>query len=332
MQPVQGSTAVQNLRVQRWVTAVAVVLFAAKLFAWRITGSVAILTDALESTVNVVAGFISLYSLYVAAKPRDADHPYGHGKAEFVSAAVEGSLISVAGLIIVYEAIDNLVHPHGIRELDRGLLIIAGTAVVNFITGRACIRIGERNNSLALVASGRHLVSDTLSTAGIVAGLLLFLVLGWPWLDSAVAIAFALYITFTGYTIVRRSLAGIMDEADHELLGRLVAHLQGKRRDNWVDLHNVRIIKYGSILHMDCHLTVPWYLNVHEAHDEVESLRSEVMTGFGESVEMFVHSDGCLDFSCGICRKTDCLKRASPFVKEVEWTVENVSGNQKHQA
>jgi len=330
MEPSTVSAARQNFRIQRWVTAVAVVLFAAKLLAWRMTGSVAILTDALESTVNVVAGFISLYSLYVAAKPRDADHPYGHGKAEFVSAAVEGSLISVAGMFIVFEAVDNLIHPHGLRRLDAGMLIVAGTALVNFLTGRLCIRMGEMNNSLALVASGRHLLSDTVSTVGIVVGLLLIRFLEWPWLDSAVAILFALYIVFTGYSIIRKSLAGIMDEADHELLGRLVAHLQEKRRENWVDLHNVRIIKYGSILHMDCHLTVPWYLNVHEAHDEVESLRNEVISGFGESVELFVHSDGCLPFSCGICGKNDCNERQAPFVRRMEWTVENISGNEKH--
>jgi cation diffusion facilitator family transporter len=330
MEPSTVSAARQNFRIQRWVTAVAVVLFAAKLLAWRMTGSVAILTDALESTVNVVAGFISLYSLYVAAKPRDADHPYGHGKAEFVSAAVEGSLISVAGMFIVFEAVDNLIHPHGLRRLDAGMLIVAGTALVNFLTGRLCIRMGERNNSLALVASGRHLLSDTVSTVGIVVGLLLIRFLEWPWLDSAVAILFALYIVFTGYSIIRKSLAGIMDEADHELLGRLVAHLQEKRRENWVDLHNVRIIKYGSILHMDCHLTVPWYLNVHQAHDEVETLRNEVRSGFGESVELFVHSDGCLPFSCGICGKDACSERKAPFVRQVRWTVENISGNEKH--
>lgn len=330
MEQPETSPALQNFRIQRWVTAVAVVLFAAKLTAWRMTGSVAILTDALESTVNVVAGLISLYSLYVAAKPRDADHPYGHGKAEFVSAAVEGSLISVAGLLIIFEAVDNLIHPHELKSLDTGMLIVSSTAIVNLVTGRICIRIGEKNNSLALVASGRHLISDTVSTAGIVVGLLLIRFLKWPWLDSAVAISFALYIIFTGYSIIRKSLAGIMDEADHELLGRLVAHLQRKRRENWIDLHNVRIIKYGNILHMDCHLTVPWYLNVHQAHDEVESLRNEVISGFGESVELFVHSDGCLPFSCGICGKSACAERREPFVRRMEWTVENISGNEKH--
>ncbi len=294
------------------------------------TGSVAILTDALESTVNVVAGFISLFSLFVAAKPRDEDHPYGHGKAEFVSAAVEGSLITVAGLIIIYEAINNFVHPHPLHKLDYGILLVSFTAVINYITGSYCIKIGKKNNSLALVASGKHLKSDTWSTIGIIIGLILIYFLHWPWLDSAVAVIFAFIIIYTDYTIVRKSLAGIMDEADKELLEKLVAFLQENRRENWIDLHNVRIIKYGSILHLDCHLTVPWYLNVHEAHEEIDILSQKIKSAFGESVELFVHSDGCLDFSCSICSKENCAVRKSPFVKRVEWTIENISSNTKH--
>jgi cation diffusion facilitator family transporter len=312
------------------VTVVAVILFMVKLVAWWMTGSVAILTDALESTVNVVAGFISLFSLFVASKPRDVDHPYGHGKAEFVSAAVEGSLITVAGLIIIYEAINNFIHPHPLRKLDYGILLVSITAIINYATGSYCIKIGKKNNSLALVASGKHLRSDTWSTLGIIVGLILIYFLHWPWLDSAVAIIFGFIIIYTGYTIVRKSLAGIMDETDNELLKKLVAFLQENRRENWIDLHNVRIIKYGSVLHLDCHLTVPWFLNVHEAHEEIDILSQQIKSVFGESVELFVHSDGCLDFSCSICSKENCAVRNSPFVKRIEWTIENISSNTKH--
>lgn len=324
------STAQKNFKVQQLVTIVAVILFIIKLVAWWMTGSVAILTDALESTVNVVAGFISLFSLFVAAKPRDDDHPYGHGKAEFVSAAVEGSLITVAGLIIIYEAINNYIHPHPLKQLDYGILLVSITALINYITGTYCIKVGKKNNSLALIASGKHLRSDTWSTIGIIVGLILIYFLHWPWLDSAVAILFAFIIIYTGYTIVRKSLAGIMDEADTELMKKLVAYLQENRRDNWIDLHNTRIIKYGSILHLDCHLTVPWYLNVNEAHEEIDILSDNIKSAFGESVELFVHSDGCLDFSCSICSKADCTVRKSPFVKRVDWTIENITSDSKH--
>lgn len=301
-----------------------------KVVAWYLTRSVAILTDALESTVNVVAGLIGIYSLYVSAKPKDSDHPYGHGKAEFLSAAIEGTLISVAGVIIVYEAINNLIHPHTIQSLDYGIWIVATTAIINYVTGSICIKTGKKNNSLALMASGKHLQSDTYSTIGIIAGLVLLYFIKLWWIDSAVAILFAFIIMFTGYKIVRTSVAGIMDEADTTLLEKLVVMLNANRKPNWIDVHNLRIIKYGGTIHLDCHLTVPWYLNMHEGHREIDALSSLVKNEYGESMELFVHSDGCLDFSCCICTKTDCPVRQHPFEKKIEWTIDNIVSNVKH--
>lgn len=303
-----------------------------KLVAWYLTGSVAILTDALESTVNVVAGLIGIYSLYVSAKPKDTDHPYGHGKAEFLSAAIEGTLISVAGIIIVYEAINNLIHPHPIQALNYGIWIVAATAVINYVTGSICISTGKKNNSLALMASGKHLQSDTYSTVGIIAGLVLLYFVKLWWIDSAVAILFAFIIMFTGYKIVRTSVAGIMDEADTTLLQKLVVMLNANRRPNWIDVHNLRIIKYGGTIHLDCHLTVPWYLNVHQAHEEIDALSALVKNEYGESMELFVHSDGCLDFSCNICTKDDCTVRKHPFEQKIEWTMDKIVSNKKHGA
>lgn len=323
----------QNLRLQKIITGISIFLFLIKIVAWYLTSSVAILTDALESTVNVIAGLIGVYSLYISAKPKDYDHPYGHGKAEFLSAAVEGTLITVAGFIIIYEAIKNLQHPHSIQQLDYGIILVALTALINFISGSICIKTGRKNNSLPLIASGKHLQSDTWSTGGIVIGLLMMLL--FPqilWIDSAVAILFSFIIIYTGYKIIRSSIAGIMDEADEELLKKLVATLNGNRKENWIDLHNLRIIKYGTTIHLDCHLTVPWYLNVHEAHAEIDSLSVLIKKEYGESVELFVHSDGCLDFSCNICTKQHCTVRKHDFERKIEWTMGNISSNKKHTA
>lgn len=320
----------ENLRIQKWVVTVAVVLFSIKIFAFFLTRSVAILTDALESIVNVIAGFIGLYSLYVAAKPRDLDHPYGHGKAEFLSAAVEGTLITIAGLIIIYEAIDNFVHPHAIQKLDYGIILIAITATINFLVGYISVRNGRKNNSLALIASGKHLQSDTYSTIGLIVGLGLILLTGYVWLDSLLAIIFAFIILYTGYRIIRSSVAGIMDEADKELLLKMLVVLNANRRENWIDLHNLRVIKYGGQLHIDCHLTLPWYLNLVEAHKEVEELGALIKKEFGDSIELFVHTDPCLDFSCPICTKVNCDVRQQSFEKRVDWTLENILSDKKH--
>ncbi len=320
----------QNLRLQKIITLVGIVLFVTKIIAWYITQSVAILTDALESTVNVLAGLIGVYSLYVSAKPKDKDHPYGHGKAEFISAAVEGTLITVAGFVIIFEAINNLIHPHIIKQLDYGIALVAATGVINYIAGAFCINAGKKSNSLVLISSGKHLQTDTYSTLGIIVGLVLLYFTKWLWIDTAVAILFAFIIMFTGYKIVRTSISGIMDEADDTLINKMVAQLNIVRPENWIDLHNLRLIQYGSTLHLDCHLTVPWYLNINEAHHEIDALSELVKKEYGESIELFVHTDGCLDFSCAICSKQNCPVRKHAFQKKIEWTVENISSNIKH--
>lgn len=320
----------ENLKVQKWVVCIALFLFVVKLIAWYLTNSVAVLTDALESTANVISGFIGLYSLHLSAQPRDNNHPYGHGKVEFLSAAVEGTLITIAGVIIIFEAINNLNHPHAIGRLDYGMLLIGFSALVNFFLGAVAIKKGKANQSLALIASGKHLQSDTYSTIGILIGLVLIRFTQALWIDSAVAIIFAIFIIYTGVMIIRESISGIMDEADEALLNELVEYLYKNKNENWVDLHNLRVIKYGSVLHLDCHLTVPWYLNVHEAHNEVEALDKLIKEKYGNSVELFVHTDGCLEFSCKICSKRDCDERKNAFVSRVHWNVANISTNQKH--
>ena len=307
------------------------VLFIVKISAYYFTHSLAILTDALESIVNVLAGFIGLYSLYIAAKPRDFEHPYGHGKAEFVSAAVEGGLIVAAGIMIIYETISNLIKHSNLESLDTGLILIALTGLVNYIAGSVCIKMGKKNNSLALIASGKHLHIDTYSTLAIIVGLGLMLLTKLYWLDKAIALFMGFFIIYNGYKIIRSSLAGIMDEADIELLNRFIGELNNNRQENWVDLHNLRVIKYGSLLHIDCHFTVPWYLNVHQAHNEIDALAAIIKDKFGDAIELFVHTDGCLPFSCSICTKTDCAVRELPLKKRLDWALENTIANKKHQ-
>ncbi len=306
------------------------VLFLAKIIAYQFTHSLAILTDALESIVNVIAGFIGLYSLYVASKPRDLDHPYGHGKAEFVSAAAEGSLIIAAGIMIVYQTVLNIIEENPLQQLDMGLLLVASTAVLNFVAGTICLRIGKKNNSLALSASGKHLQVDTYTTLAIIAGLLIIVFTKLYWIDKLIAIIMSMVVIYNGYRILRTSLAGIMDEADIQLLQQFIKALNEHRRENWIDLHNLRVIKYGSLLHIDCHLTVPWYLNIHEAHLEIDALAALIKNQFGDAIELFVHTDGCLPFGCPICIKSDCPVRQHPFEKRLQWTMENVLSNEKH--
>lgn len=307
-----------------------VVLFIAKMVAYYLTSSLAILSDALESIVNVLAGVIGLYSLYIAAKPSDENHPYGHGKAEFVSAAAEGGLIVAAGVLIIYETIANFISNKPISSLDFGIVLVGATAVINYVAGFICIKVGNKNKSLALQASGKHLQTDTYSTLGIIAGLIIMSITKVAWLDKIIALTMSIFIMRSGYLIIRQSLAGIMDQQDMDLLKQMVRVLNDHKKVNWIDLHNLRVIKYGSKLHIDCHLTVPWYLNVHEAHAEIDDLTSLIRTDFEDSVEFFVHTDGCLPFSCRLCNKFTCPVRQFAFDHNIEWTLDNLLSDKKH--
>ncbi len=320
----------ENFKVQIVITSLGVVLLAVKTAAYFYTHSLAVLTDALESIVNVVAGFIGLYSLYVAAKPKDVDHPYGHGKAELISAAAEGTLIVAAGVLIIYETLTHFFSTEPLHALDTGLWLVSATAVLNYFAGAVCIKIGQKNKSLALQASGKHLQIDTYSTLAIVAGIAAMLIWKVYWIDKLIALGMSLLIIYNGYKIIRSSFAGIMDEADLDLLRDFIQVLNKNKVENWIDLHNLRVIKYGSLLHIDCHLTVPWFLNVHEAHREIDSLSDLIKSHFGDAIELFVHTDGCLAISCGICNK-NCPERQATFEKKLTWTLENIVSDKKHQ-
>lgn len=318
------------IRVQRFIAVLSVVLFAAKLFAWYLTHSVAILTDALESTVNVITGFIGLYSITLAAKPRDLNHPFGHGKAEFISAAIEGSLIFLAGLLIIYEAVAQLLEPKPLHGLDYGIIITAVAGLVNYIAGVYAIAEGKKHRSATLEAAGKHIQVDAWSTFAIIGGLILLKLTGWIWLDSVVAIIFAVTILVTGYKVVRKSLGGIMDEADEALLSTVIRFLQEKRRPEWIDMHNLRVIQYGDVMHVDAHMTLPWYYRVADGEKEIHRLEDLIREHFGNKIEIFVHIDACAPYSCKLCALEGCPVRQEIFVAQLPWNSENVWADSKH--
>ena len=321
----------QNIRLQKIVVVTAFILLLLKFTAYLITQSNAILSDALESIINVAAGAFGLYSLILASRPRDTGHPYGHGKIEFISASLEGSMIFIAGAIIIGKSIFNLFYPTPVSHIESGILLISVAGVINFILGHTMEQRGKRSGSLTLIAGGKHLQSDAWSTAGLLAGLFFIYILKYPWLDSAIAIGFGLYISMQGYRIVRRSVAGIMDEADTALLNSIITTLNENRHPNWIDIHNLRIIKYGSNLHFDCHLTVPYYFLVKEGHAEVEMMEELIYRNHERSSEWFVHLDPCVPpLMCRICTKTDCTVRQAANDRIIQWDLENVLRNRRH--
>lgn len=320
-----------NIRLQTWVLVTGLALLIAKFVAYLLTHSNAILTDALESIVNIVAGAIGLYSIRLAAKPRDEDHPYGHGKIEFISASVEGTLVLFAGFLIIGKSFYNFFYPPLLRDLDVGIAIIMGTAVINYGLGYVCIRRGQSSNSLALRASGTHLQSDAYSSVGILAALVLIYLTGIKIFDTLVAIGMGIFISSTGYRVLRKAIAGIMDEADYDLLKKIIYQLNSQRHEEWVDLHNMRVIKYGNVVHIDCHLTLPWYINVRDAHEQVSSVDESVKKDLNRPVELFIHTDACIPpEQCRICIHRLCKVRESPLEKAITWNLESSLQNKKH--
>jgi cation diffusion facilitator family transporter len=320
----------EKIRVQAFIFGTGILLMALKFAAYLLTGSNAILSDALESIVNIVAGGFGLYSLILAAKPKDEDHPYGHGKIEFVSATIEGSLIIIAGGLIIYKATMAFFNPKPLEQLGFGILLIAISGIVNMLMGILAIRKGKKGSSLTLEASGQHLLSDTYSTGGILLGLLLLYFTGEAWIDSVVAIIMGIVIIINGTRIIKKSMAGIMDEADFQLVEEVVQKLDAVRKPSWIDVHNFRVIKYGEGLHFDCHMTLPWYYTLQEAHDEMKALENVINEAVENSVESFIHTDPCMPFSCEICSMPNCKERQKPQQQRVDWTLANVMFNSKH--
>ena len=321
-----------TIKIQRNIALLSVGLFLAKLCAYYITHSVTVLTDALEGIVNVIAGFLGLFSVVLASKPRDTNHLYGHSKAEFLSSGVEGTLIIIAGCIIIWDAIQNIISPHELAKLDIGLIIVAAAGSVNFFAGKLAIRQGNKHNSAVLVAEGKHLVTDSYSTVAVIVGLLLIIATHnqYKWLDGSVAILFATFIIVTGLSVVRRSISGIMDETDMKLLKEVILILQQKRLPQWVDLHNMRVIQNGHVLHIDAHMTLPWYYSVKDADKEIHNLEAILKIHYGAVVEPFIHIDGCMPYQCRICALKDCPERKEAFNHQLEWSMDNIWKDIKH--
>ncbi|WP_184628473.1 cation diffusion facilitator family transporter [Pedobacter cryoconitis] len=309
---------------------ISIILMLAKFGAYFLTHSNAILTDAAESIVNVLASSFAFYSIYLATLPKDENHPYGHGKVEFFSAFVEGVLIAIAGLIIIFKSSYDLVFPREIQQLLDGALIIGATGLINLIVGYYLINTGKKHRSLTLEADGKHLLTDAITSGGLVIGIILIQVTKIYWLDSVISILLGFYIVYNGYKLTRKSVGGLMDESNVELVKTIVDILQHNRHEAWIDVHNLRAQQYGADLHIDCHLTLPYYYDLNQVHAEISSIDHLINGNAERSTELFIHADPCLPECCNYCKLKNCHVRQEAFTGEIGWNVENATKNKKH--
>lgn len=254
----------------------AVATLALKFTAYALTGSVGILSDALESLVNLAGSLIALIALKIAARPADKTHPYGHDKAEYFSSGVEGTLILIAAASIAYTAIRRLLAPVPLEQLSWGLVVTGIASLLNFIVARALLSASKRYDSITLEADAKHLLTDVWTSVGVIVGLIALAVTGWQWLDSLVALAVAGHIVITGVNLVRRSIDGLMD---YNLPADELAHLERiliDHRKQFVAYHRLRARKSGSRRFIDLHLVVPGNQTVQQAHDLCEQLEAKI--------------------------------------------------------
>ncbi len=311
-------------RAARIALAGGLAILGIKALAWLLTDSTAILSDAAESGINVAAAGMLWFSVSLAARPADRDHPYGHGKAELFSAAIEGALIAGAAGLIALESLRALWTGPELRQLDLGLALLFTGGLGNAALSFYMIRTGRRTDSLALVADGEHLRSDVLTTAGVLVGLTAARWTGWMWLDPLIAIGVAAHLGRVGCDLVRRAVGGLMDEADERELERLTSALEECRQQSWVDVHSMRARRAGDLHLVDLHLVVPRYYQVDELHTLGEKLEEAVLQHSDLRGEIISHFDPCRPRHCPSCTMPECPIRAEPFTKREPLTVDRV--------
>ena len=268
--------------------AAAIATIALKVFAWLLTDSVGLLSDAAESLVNLVAALIALSVILWSTRPPDEEHAYGHEKADYLSAGFEGALILIAAVTIAWAAVDRLLHPVGLTDVGFGLGISVAASLINLGVARMLIRAGDEEDSLTLVADGHHLMADFWTSLGVVAGVGLAWLTGWGPLDSIVALLVAAHIVRTGQSLVRESMGGLMDRALPDGQRAAIDSVLAAHRGESVEFHALRTRKAGRRSFISVHVLVPGEWTVQQGHDFVESVEGELRDAV-ENATVFTH-------------------------------------------
>ena len=301
-------------------------MFAAKITAYLITGSSAIFSDAAESVVHVIATSMALYSIILSSRPPDKSHLYGHGNIEYFSAGIEGLLIIIAALTIIYTSISDIIIGSKPDQLGIGTLMIGVAGIVNLFLGFYLIRKGKETNSLALVADGKHVLTDSYTSIGVIVGLTLVMITDFYLLDPIFAIGVALNILYTGYKLIRESIGGLMNETDDESLNKLINIFLKMKKNYWIDLHHLRFWKSAEKIFIDFHLTMPYYFNIKKSHLEEEEIVGELNKVFPVA-QVRIHADYCYPELCKYCEYEPCEVRQEEKSISFDWTTEKIIGD-----
>jgi cation diffusion facilitator family transporter len=294
-----------EIRLAAAAVLLGVALLAIKFTAYILTGSAAIYSDALESIVNVLASGFALYAISLAHSPADRKHPYGHGKVEFLAAGFEGGMIALAALVIVFRAVQTMYYGPQIERLDHGLLLIFIALLINGGMGVALIRSGRRHGSITLQADGHHLLSDALTSVGVLIALLVVRFTGWAWADPIAALGVAAYITWIAAGLLRTSAAGLMDQqdlADDRLIREILdGHVGPAAREPRIcSYHKLRHRHSGRYHWVDFHIMVPHDWSIEQGHRVASSIEYEIEQALGEA-NATAHVEPCENAECATC-------------------------------
>jgi cation diffusion facilitator family transporter len=272
-----------------WISIAASVLtIGLKWLAYSTTGSVGFLSDALESGINLLAGLVAFYSLIVAARPADKEHPFGHDKAEYFSSLAEGVLIVIAAFGIAYAAINRMYHPRPLEALDYGMLLSVAATTINFITARILLYFSKKHNSITIEADAHHLMTDVWTTIGIIVGIFLVKITGWQALDPIMAILVAISIVYTGIKLIIRSMDGLMDSRLSEKEMILIREVLDRYKSEDLDYHALYTRRASSKQFIRFHLLFPGDFTVHKAHEVTKQIEKEINDLLPYS-DVFIH-------------------------------------------
>lgn len=309
---------------------VSLVVLALKFFAFYKTQSTGILSDALETIVNVVTAVVAIIVLKYALEPADEDHPYGHGKLEYFSAAFEGGIILFAAFAIIFESIRSIIQGHEVQNLHIGVFYIILASVINGVVGLYLISVGKNQNSEALKASGAHLLADVKTTAGVIFGLGLYHYTGLKWIDSLIGLLVGLWLGYESIRIIKRNVGGLLDQADVESVKVLAKCIQSNLVEGIIDIHNVRIIRSGSFHHIDAHIVIPEFWDAKKVHETSHDYEKKVVESYKYEGEFAFHADPCYQKYCRVCSVQNCPVRVHPFVNQRLLTEEHIINGPRH--
>ena len=273
----------------------AVSTIALKTGAYFLTGSVGLLSDAIESLVNLVGAVMALLMLSVAARPADEDHMYGHTKAEYFASSTEGLLILGAAIGIIVAAVQRLLQPKEIEQLGLGLAVSVAASLINLIVARVLLRAGKQRQSITLEADAHHLMTDVWTSVGVIGGVAVVGFTGWNILDPIVAFIVAVNIVWTGVKLIRRSVSGLMDEGLPEQEQKLIQNVMNKYREKGVNFHALRTRQAAARRFMSVHILVPGHWTVHDAHHVAEDFENDIREALGGAVTVLTHLEPAED-------------------------------------